>query len=262
MGSEIYRLKKQKAAKQKLEHLFDRSDLSLIIHYSCESFFKRDDGKSPRIASIAIRYLHSGEIRSFSIHHYAEKLNVASSELDNEYEKIELELLKDYFKFVADHYSYYWAHWNMRNINYGFQALEHRFQVLGGEPKVLPESRKVDLASTLQDIYGVEYAKKPVLATLCNLNEIKSELFLPGADEADAFERGEYMKLYQSTQKKVDFISYVAELSLKNKLKTDATFWSRYGAHPKIIIEIIREHWFFGGLAVIAIFLSIGRLFF
>jgi len=262
MSAEIHRLKKRRQGLKKLDKLFDRSDISLVVHYSCESFYKRDDGTSSRIASIAIRYLNSGEIRSFSIHHYAEKLGVNHQNMDKEYEKIELALLSDYFKFVTDHFSYNWAHWNMRNINYGFHALEHRYQVLGGEAKVIPDSRKVDFSAILQDIYGVGYADKPVLANLCKMNHIDSDLFLPGAEEAEAFEKGEYMRLHQSTQKKVDFISYVGELALNDQLKTHTSFWAKNGVYPKIIVETIRGHWIFSILLMIGVMISLGRLFF
>jgi len=38
-----------------------------VIHYSCESFYDRPNGASPRITSIAVRKLDSGQTLSFSI---------------------------------------------------------------------------------------------------------------------------------------------------------------------------------------------------
>lgn len=64
-----------------------------------------------------------------------------------------------FFHYVADHLGYTWAHWNMRSINFGFQALEHRYMVLGGEPKIIPDTRKVDISDLMIKIYGINYAK-------------------------------------------------------------------------------------------------------
>ncbi len=57
----------------KLKGILDNRASYLIIHYSCESFRERNQAKSPRITSIAIRSLESGQIESFSIHKIAEK---------------------------------------------------------------------------------------------------------------------------------------------------------------------------------------------
>lgn len=35
----------------------------LIIHYSCESFIDKEDGRTPRITTIAIRYFESSQTR-------------------------------------------------------------------------------------------------------------------------------------------------------------------------------------------------------
>ena len=42
--------------------------ISYIIHYSCGSFTESETGYSPRITSIAIYNLKSGQTTSFSIH--------------------------------------------------------------------------------------------------------------------------------------------------------------------------------------------------
>ena len=55
----------------KLKGILDNRASYLIIHYSCESFRERNQAKSPRITSIAIRSLESGQIESFSIHKIA-----------------------------------------------------------------------------------------------------------------------------------------------------------------------------------------------
>ena len=70
-------------------------------------------------------------------------------------------------------------HWNMRDINYGFAALEHRFKVLGGQPFVLDDHRKFDVARFLIDIYGSSYAPHPRLERLLAINGIKPLNLLP-----------------------------------------------------------------------------------
>ncbi|MCC5995615.1 MAG: hypothetical protein JJU18_04495 [Oceanicaulis sp.] len=257
--NELYRFLQQRESRKRLSKLFDISDTVLVIHYSCESFFKRNDGFSPKIASISIRNLSNGTSTSFSIHHYAEREGVDLAIKSDEYEYLEYKLLFDYFNFVRNHLGFTWAHWNMRNINYGFQALEHRFRVLRGEPVLVPDTRKIDLADLMQRIYGPEYAQKPVLVNVCKMNNIESEFFLAGSEEAKAFDAHEYMKLHQSTLKKVDFISYIAEYALQNKLKTKANFFNRYGLHPRVLIEIVKQHWIVSALAMIAMILGILR---
>ena len=54
-----------------------------------------------------------------------------------------------------------YMHWNMRDINYGFPAIEHRYRVLGGNPVIIDDDKKLDLARLLIDIYGVGYAGHP-----------------------------------------------------------------------------------------------------
>lgn len=66
------RYQKHKKAKQILNDIAQKPELYYVIHYSCESFYDIKDGRSPRITSIAIRQLSSGQTTSFSIHKIAE----------------------------------------------------------------------------------------------------------------------------------------------------------------------------------------------
>lgn len=113
----------------------------------------------------------------------------------------------------------------------------------------------------LFSFYGVKYCSKPVLANLCKMNDIVSEFFLEGSKEAEAFDQGYFRQIYQSNLKKVDFISYVAELALAEKLKTNSSWWDIYGVHPRIIVELIREHWVFSLLGALALAFSLVRGF-
>ena len=150
----------------------------------------------------------------------------------------------------------------MRNDNFGFAALEHRARVLGIDPTVIKSSRKTDLSRVLSDIYGYEYADKPVLVNLCKMNELESDRFLPGAEEAEFFEKGLYHRLHQSTQKKVDFIGYIAELAYFKRLKSKASLFSQYGIHPKVVLDLLRDSWIVQAIALIGVILGLVRFFF
>ena len=166
MGPELKRIKRRKKTKDKLNELYEKSETVLIIHYSCESFYDRPNGKTPRITSIAVRNLSSGQTESFSIHKIAELKGLPPQNIPQEYDSLEKEMLDEYFNFVQSHQGHYWVHWNMRDINYGFQAIEHRYRILNGEPIKGEEANKFDLARALIAIYGIGYIGHPRLQKL------------------------------------------------------------------------------------------------
>lgn len=125
----------------------------LIIHYSCESFVDKEDGRTPRITTIAVRYFESSQTKTFSIHEVAEQKNVAIDKIEENYDSLELEMLSQYFEFVQKHERYKWIHWNMRDSNYGFYAIENRYRVLGGQPIIIPDDKKIDLARNLGQLF-------------------------------------------------------------------------------------------------------------
>lgn len=148
------------------EKLYKEKQHSLIIHYSCESFYDIKDGKTPRITSIAIRYLDTGQTTSFSIHKEAELKKIDINDIDANYDLLERIMLAGYFKFVKENKNFNWIHWNMRDINYGFEAIEYRFRVLGGSPFSIDHTKKIDIARLLVDKYGLNYIGHPRLEKL------------------------------------------------------------------------------------------------
>jgi hypothetical protein len=144
----------------------------LVVHYSCESFYDRADGRTPRVTSIAVRNLASGQTQSFSIHKVAEQRHIPLADITGRYDELEKAMLDEFFDFVRTHQNFVWMHWNMRDINYGFQAIEHRYTVLGGTPIRIEEGRKFDLARELIAIYGVGYIGHPRLESLVEKNKI------------------------------------------------------------------------------------------
>lgn len=243
MGRELKRLKRRKAVITKIDTLLEQAATTLVIHYSCESFYDKTDGKTPRVTSIAIRNLASGQTDSFSIHQIAEEQHVGFQEISEHYDSLERQMLDRYFEFLRTRQHCNWIHWNMRDMNYGFAAIEHRYRVLGGVPIQVSEDRKFDLSRALVDVYGVRYIGHPRLETLIELNKITARDLLTGKQEADAFDNKEFVKLHQSTLRKVDTLANIFERTSNKSLKTKASWAEQYGFTPSVIGELLREHW-------------------
>jgi hypothetical protein len=235
---------------------------SFVVHYSCESFYERSEGTSPRITSIALRNIESGQTSSFSIHQVAERRGLKASQIDRHYDSLEKQMLDEFYAFVDRHRTYNYMHWNMRDINFGFQAIEHRYRVLSGDPVEIQESNKLDLARVMVNFYGVRYVGHPRLQKLVEKNRITDRDFLSGAEEAAAFEEADYVKLHLSTLRKVDVMANIAHRFDEGTLETNASFRDKYGVHPQAVIELVREHWIVGLLGLVVALIALGRAIF
>ncbi|WP_174553324.1 hypothetical protein [Pseudomonas frederiksbergensis] len=231
-----------------VEGLYEDSNRVYVIHYSCESFYENATGESKRVTSIAIRNLKSGQTKSWSIHKEAELTKQLGNMVEG-LDKFEKSMLKGYFQFLERHKDCRFLHWNMRDENFGFYALEHRFRVLGGKPFELQDDKKVDLARELVALYGRNYAphkdsrgRKGRIMALAELNNASDQDALPGADEAAAFVNEEYIKMHQSTLRKLDLFANFFERTHDKFLKTASNWWDRNGAHPVVVIEAMKEH--------------------
>ena len=251
MLSELKKLERRRKAQKHLDDLSNREEHVLVVHYSCESFYDRPEGQTPRVTSIAVRNFSSGQTESFSIHKVAELENVAFTDIDREYDELEKKMLREFYEFMKRHKTYDWIHWNMRDINYGFPALEHRYRVLNGTPEELDESRKYDLSRALVSIFGNNYIGHPRLVKLMEKNHITALDLLDGPGEAAAFEKKEFVKLHQSTLRKVDVLANILGRVIDGSIKTNATWRDKHGIHPIIIFEYIAKHW------VLSLFASI-----
>lgn len=214
----------------------------MVIHYSCESFYDRPNGGSPRITSIAVRKLDSGQTLSFSIHQVAEQEHVPFDQIEPHYDALEKRMLNAFYIHVGSYRSTKYLHWNMRDINYGFAAIEHCYRVLGGSPIVVEDDRKTDLSRLLVDIYGVGYIGHPRLETLLAKNSIKPRDFLTGQQEAQAFENRNFVGLHQSTLRKVDVIANIAERAHSRQLKTNTTWWEMHGGRVRSVLNWLVEN--------------------
>lgn len=251
MGQQRELYKGWKRAKHQLNELFQTPEHVVVIHYSCESFYDRDNPRSPRVTSIAIRNLDTGQTKSFSIHLVAERRNVLDS-IDEHYDELEREMLDGFFQAVRERQHCRWLHWNMRDANYGFEALENRIRALGGQPVAnVPEEKRVDLSRILVAIYGVGYIGHPRIEKLMEKNSITAKDFLTGKQEADAFENKQFLKLHQSTLRKVDIFANFAERAHAGRLKSLATWWQMNGRSVKAVGEWAREHWLIGSIIVV-----------
>ena len=262
MGDTLRRLRSRKETLRRLRDIDERKSSVLVVHYSCESFYDRTDGSTPRITSIAVRNLDSGQTESFSIHKVAELEKTPMDQIANHYDQLEKKMLDEFGGFLQRNSHCTWVHWNMRDINYGFQAIEHRHKVLGGDPpSKLPEERMVDLARALISIYGVGYAGHPRLENIVKINKITDQNFLTGKDEATAFDGREFVKLHQSTLRKVDILANLFGRTLEGTLKTNASWWEARGIHPQTISDVITNHWAWALFAAVASIASIIGLF-
>lgn len=252
MGKELHRIQRRKKSIEKINNIIKNAESTLVIHYSCESFYDREDGTSPRITSIAIRNLASGQTDSYSIHQVAEEEQIPFEDIDKHYNMLEKKMLKRFFDFVTAHQHFTWIHWNMRDVNYGFAAIEHRYRVLGGEPIQISETNKFDISRTLVDIYGIAYIGHPRLESLMRKNQITNKDFLSGKDEAEAFDKKLFIKLHQSTLRKVDTIANIFERTADGTLKTNASWREQHGYTLQAAAEYIQHHWLIITITVIA----------
>lgn len=233
---------RQTNARSELDEIWKHPEFVNVIHYSCESFYDRPDGTSPRITSIAVRSLKTGQTQSFSIHKFGELKGVAAKELNEQYNLLEKEMLDEFFNLVNERKEYKWVHWNMRDENYGFHALELRHRILKGTPTVITDEKKFDLAKILTGIYGKSYIGHPRLEKLIQKNEISNPRFATGKEEADYFKDGNYVGLHQSTLSKVDIFSSICQLAYEAKLSTDATWWDIHGQSLKAFMAWFSNH--------------------
>lgn len=245
MGQTRRRISTHRKAKETINSFYDNNSHCLIIHYSCESFYDIKDGKTPRITSIAVRYLNTAQTKSFSIHKVAELRKIPLDEINFSYDQLEKEMLKDFFDFVKEHKDYKWIHWNMRDINYGFEALQYRATVLGTKPFEVKDENKFDLARLLIDKYGKGYSGHPRLASILEMNKISPKHWLNGDQEANAFDNKEYVRLHQSTLAKVDVIENILKLTAEENFKTKSKWRDIYGLSPQGLFELAKDHWIY-----------------
>lgn len=236
---------RHRRAKAKIKDVFENAAKVAVIHYSCESFYDLPDGRSPRITSIAIRNLESGQTRSFSIHQQAElrQIPLTRESIEPHFNDLEKEMLTAFFAFMREHPMRTYLHWNMRDKNYGFHAIEHRHRVLGGEPFSIEDDKKLDLSRLFIELYGVGYIGHPRLEKILEHNKIAARDFLNGEGEAQAFVDGKYVDLHRSTLRKVDVLANLASRAFDDNLKVLSSWSESRGLSFKTIGALAKDHW-------------------
>ncbi|WP_116390904.1 hypothetical protein [Parvularcula marina] len=253
----INQFQKHRTSADIISDLFSSADRTIFIHYSCESFYDIVDGRSPRITSIALRFLRSGQTRSFSLHKEAELANLDLQDFSAQIDNLEESMLKKFYDQVEKLEERVWVHWNMRDSNYGFEAIAHRFRVLGGSPVDIPDGQKVDLARVMYDFLGPDYVGHPRFHNLLEFNNMVPRNFLTGAEEAEAFNNGEYVKLHQSTLSKVDAIMDIAAAANEGRLKSQNGYFKTRGLNFSTAAVLIKDHPIFVAISIIAVLLAL-----
>ena len=81
------------------------------------------------------------------------------------------------------------------------------------------------------------------MPNLLEKNRIGLKDFLTGQDEADAFDRKDYVALHQSTLRKVDVISNIAHRTYERSLKTNLTWFEHNMPSVRAAADWFSHHW-------------------
>lgn len=240
------RLNERTKGLEAIDKLKKTNGKTLIIHYSCESFFNLN-GRTPRVTSICVKNRGNNITKTFSIHLQAQfhKKDLCCLN-DQDYDILEKSMLKDFSVFLKKHSTYNWVHWNMRNSSYGFEAISNRYRILGGHLKEIEDQFKYDLPEILGLLYTYNFEKHKPNGQLLNLskrNNISDRDTLIGKDEAVSFENREYLKLHMSTCRKVEITDRILTLEEKKQLKVKVGAVRIYGLTPLGLFEIVRNNW-------------------
>lgn len=239
-----YRVNQIREAKQTLSKLDNVNGKILVVHYSCESFYGRA-GFTPRVTSIALLNKENDESFIFSLHLTAQIMNKNISNLtESDLDEIEKQMLDEFSRYVQSHLNYIWIHWNMRSASYGFQAISNRYRILGGSEINVPDTNKIDLPEIFGKLFTYSFeAHKPngQLLNLANRNRISVRDALPGADEAQAFDNKEYLKLHMSTMRKVEIINRLLTAYNSGKLVHNASIKEIYDISIPGLICFVKE---------------------
>ncbi|ALA43247.1 MULTISPECIES: hypothetical protein [Paenibacillus] len=239
-----HRLDERMQGIEKLNKLKSNRNKTLVIHYSCESFFNLE-GRTPRVTSICVKNRASGETKAFSIHLQAQfkKINLAVASVQD-IDLLEKEMLSEFNSYVKKNSSYCWVHWNMRNASYGFEAIANRCRIVGGRTFTIEDDQKFDLPDILGKLYTynfVDHQPSGQLFNMSHLNAISTKDALTGKEEAEAFENKDYLKLHMSTMRKVEMIDRILNLLEQDNTKIKSKKTEIYGLSFLGVIEIVRS---------------------
>lgn len=87
----------------------------------------------------------------------------------------------------------------------------------------------IDLANLFVKRYGPNYASKPKLTTLYKKNNLDPKDILTGKEEAEYFEKNQFVKIGHSIASKVKVIDNYLTLAINNQLKVETSAFEIYG---------------------------------
>lgn len=246
-------------ARIQLTSLLEQPSIVNVIHYACENFNNLQADNSPRITVIAVRNFDSGQTKTFSLEHEAELQRILMSEISQNLDTLESGMLGKFYELVKNCENHKWLHWNMRDTTFGFNAIANRYKVLENSPISIPDGQLFDLSQILVEIYGENYISHLRMQNLFQLNGLMHSDFLTGAEEAEAFEKGEYSRISKSTQRKTHGFSNIVKKVQAKSLKTENSWHRQYGwlLRTQIFVEAVYANWIFKLVVMISVLYSI-----
>ncbi len=172
---------------RRFREILDPINDALIIHYSSESYFDLKES-SPRINAIAIKHLHTGQTKLFSVHKEAEVRGISPEGIKEKYEVYEKDMLQKLKEYFSNHNNNYWVHWRMHNEHFGFEAIERRAEVLGISPPLItaPSDKFFCLGDFFVTYFGRKYSNDLKFNVTIERNSLSDSKFIKGKDEAEA----------------------------------------------------------------------------
>lgn len=251
----LYAYEKWRTAKKRIQELVSDGRNLYLIHYNCESLSK-EDGTSPRIATISIRNFSSSEELLFSLHKEHEVLFRSKKPTDlsvDELDLLENNMLSKYFTILDRLKDNNFVHWKMRDETYGFAAIQHRAAVLGVANAIdLTFKNRHDLSVLVESIYGPKYTSThPHLQKLVEINNITTQGAVWGIEEVKLFSEREFRKLQNSVLRKTSILREILELTAAGTLVTEGKLSDLFSSKILAKYEILRENPWFGLLTFV-----------
>lgn len=209
------------------DYVKKKSDYS-FIHYARQNCFADAYEKGPRVVAIVVMNAESEQFAVFSLKKSAEKQDCDFFKLnDLEKDKIEHDMLQDFFEYVKNNKDKVWLHWNMKNNNFGFSAIEDRFHMLKGNPTHFEEGKLINISVLLKKKYGMNYAKDNMwngklmgkMYDIFMLNHITDSNILDGEREIIEYILKNITPIEQSVLGKLKAFKVIMEKTADNVLK-------------------------------------------
>jgi hypothetical protein len=193
-----------------LRKFLDDGGEAYSVHYACQSW---DDSTSgpPQIAAIGFKSLRTDQTFVCS-----RQDRPADEDNPDKY------VLDEYFSFLNEHQDARLMCWEMNTDPYGFRSIANRYaHVTRKEPPPLPGAHQiVALDRLVQLVYGEDFADRPRLRHLGDLNGITLDGFLDGPEEARLFKDGDFFRITRSLHCKIKIIAEIAERLIEGSLDT------------------------------------------